>query len=304
MSLARPGVGPVGYVNGVTWHDSSAHSRELGEELRKKRKAAGFGGADLAHRLGWSPSKVSRIESGQNGISEVDAAVYLAVCGVPPDEMARLLNLVRSGDDRTWLQERGTRLPDELRTLVYHEAKATSISCYEPMLVPGLLQTEDYARELFTFGRFVPADKIGMALEARMNRQAVVRRPDPPACVFYIHEIGLRSIVGGNRVMHEQMLHLVFLTSRPQHQIRVVPTSAGPHGVWGAMFMLMGFRHHGPVVFIEGATTSLFLEKPTDIQAYQGMLNRLDEVALDAEQSRLLLAQLASDFDEPEVDHA
>lgn len=262
--------------------------------------AAGISGIDMADRLGWSPSKVSRIESGQIGVSEVDAAVYLAICGVLQDELAELLSLARMGDDRTWLQDRGTRLPDELRTLVFHEATAATIASYEPLLVPGLLQTREYAEALFRFGAFIRPDQIGMAVDARMARQEVLRRPNPPQCLFYLNEAGLRSKVGTNRIMHEQMMQLVFLTSRPQYEIRVATAESGPHGAWGAMFMLMGFGHHAPVVFVEGPTTGLFLEKSGDVAAYRAILNQLDRVALDARQSTDWLAQLASDFDRPE----
>jgi transcriptional regulator with XRE-family HTH domain len=284
----------------MTWHDSSARSRELGEELRKRRQHVGLTGSELAHQLGWSPSKVSRIESGVIGVSEVDAAIYLTFCGVLKEELGELLDLARQDDTTTWVQEHGGRLPDELRTLVYHETTAASIASYEPMLVPGLLQTEDYARAVFEFAEVVPKNRIGDALQVRLDRQAVLRKPDPPDCLFYLREAGLRSKVGSNRIMHEQLLHLVFLISRPQHQIRLVPADAGPHEAWGGMFMVMGFATHAPVVYVEILTNSVFLEKPSDVQIYHDVLKRLDRAALDAGQSRQLLAQLASEFDKPE----
>jgi transcriptional regulator with XRE-family HTH domain len=281
-------------------HDSSARSREIGEELRKKRLNLGLTGAELAHRLGWSGSKVSRMESGQIGVSEVDAAIFLTYCGVLKEEAEELLKLTRQGNTTTWLQEGGSRLPDQLRTLVYHETTAAAIASFEPMLVPGLLQTEDYARAVFDFANIVSKDRISDALQARLDRQAVLHKPDPPECVFYLREAGLRSKVGSNRIMHEQLLQLVFLTSRPQYQIRLLSAHAGPHEVWGGMFMLMGFATHGPVVYVETLTKSVFLEKPADVASYQQVLKRLDQAALDAGQSRQRLAHLASEFDKPE----
>jgi transcriptional regulator with XRE-family HTH domain len=224
----------------MTWHASSARGRELGVELRKRREAANLRAYDLAYQLGWSATKVSRMENGARGVSEVDAAIYLTFCGVRKDELEELLNLARAGDNETWLQEHGERLPDELRTLIYHETTATTIANYEPMLIPGLLQTQDYARALFEFTQMVPKDRISTAVRVRAERQVVVRKPDPPQCAFYIHEAGLRTKVGSNLTMHDQLLHLVFLTARPQHEILVVPAESGPHGVWGGSFMLMG----------------------------------------------------------------
>lgn len=261
----------------------------------------GLTGAQLAQKLGWSGSKVSRIESGLIGVSEVDAAIYLTYCGVLREELDEVLDLVRQDSTPTWLQERGERLPDELRTLVYHENTAVWMATNEPLVVPGLLQTADYARALFEFSRIVPSDRMAMAVQARMDRQAVLRKTDAPDCVFFLHEYGLRSKVGSNRIMHEQLLQLVFVTTRAQYGVRVVPADAGPAGAWSSSFVLMGFHNHGPVAFVEGVSTGLFMEKPEHIAAFQGVLERLDQAALDTEQSRRWLADLATQFDTPEV---
>ncbi|HEX3590789.1 MAG TPA: Scr1 family TA system antitoxin-like transcriptional regulator, partial [Pseudonocardiaceae bacterium] len=183
----------------MTWHASSARGRELGVELRKRREAAGLKGYDLAEQLGWSASKVSRMENGIRGVSEVDAAIYLTHCGVLQQELEDLLDIARAEDSDTWLQEHGERLPDNLRTLVYHETTAAASASYEPSLVPGLLQTSDYARAVFEFADVVPRGKIGTAVRARLDRQAVLRKPDPPQCLFFVHENALRAPVGDAR---------------------------------------------------------------------------------------------------------
>jgi transcriptional regulator with XRE-family HTH domain len=282
----------------MPWHDSSARSRELGVELRKKREQAGLKGQELAAQLGWSASKVSRMESGTVAVSEVDAAIYLTYCGVHKDNLDEVLVLVRAPNTNMWLQERGKRLPEDLRTLIYHETTARRLFNYETGIVPGLLQTADYATAVFELAGVLPRERVPDAVEARMDRQSVLRRPNPPECVFYLHEHGLRSKIGSNQIMHEQLLQLVFLTARPQHQIRVVPAGAEPRSL--GSFMLMGYESHGAVVYLGALTTSLFLEKPDHIEAYEGMLDRLDRAALDTGQSREWLARLASDFDQPE----
>lgn len=290
--------GAVGYVAEMGTHDSSARSREVGAELRKRREKARLTGTELGARLGWSVSKVSRMEAGLVGVSEVDAAIYLTYCGVHKEELDEVLDLVRAPDTDTWLQNHGTRLPDELKTLIYHETTASSISYYHPLNVPGLLQTEEYAQAVFEAAGRVAKDRIPIALQARMTRQEVLRRANPPDCVFYLHQNGLRSKVGSNRIMSTQLLQLVFLMSRPQYQIRVVPEGAEPHDV--GPFMLMGYKSHGPVVYVQSLTTSMFLEKREHIQAYKDVLHRLDHAALDTGESRTWLAQLASSFDHPE----
>lgn len=240
------------------------------------------------------------MESGLVTVSEVDAAIYLTYCGVRKSELDAILDLVREPDTGTWLQEHGTRLPDELRTLVYHETTATSIAYYQPLNVPGLLQTEDYARAVFEFANVLPQDKIPLAVQTRLELQGILRRQNPPDCVFYLYETGLRAKVGSNRVMHEQLMWLVFLTSRPQHQIRVLPAACGQLGALAGPFMLMSFSGHAPVLYVQGLTTSLFLETPEHITAYRNILERLDRAALNTGESREWLARLASDYDQPE----
>lgn len=268
--------------------------------MRKKREGAGYTGTELGEKLGWSASKISRIESGLVAVSEVDAAIYLTYCGVHKDNLEDLLDLVRDPTDTTsWLQDRGRRLPEDLRTLIYHETTTVAMSAYEPMLVHGLLQTHAYARAVFEATGRVARGDIEMAVDARMDRQGVLRRLNPPDCVFYLHEAGLRSKVGSSRIMHEQILQLVFLTLRPQHQIRVVPAMAGPQAAFGP-FALMEFSTHNPLVYLEFLEQSLFLEKPDHIAAYKEILNRLDRAALDLEESRQWLGRLAGHFDQPE----
>src|SRR4051794_15417332 len=104
--------------------DSSARTRELGAALRRVREEARYTGNELARRLGWSPSKVSRIETGDRNTSEVDTALYAAYCGATAEELGRLLELARTIDDRYWLHSRGERLPDELRSLIALETTA------------------------------------------------------------------------------------------------------------------------------------------------------------------------------------
>jgi transcriptional regulator with XRE-family HTH domain len=281
-------------------HDSTTRSRELGDELRRVRVKAGYNGTRLARQLGWSPSRVSRLESGKRGASEVDVATFLAYCRATGMTRDRLLDMPREAYDRTWLQSHGGGLPDELRTLVLHEATATTISIYEPLTIPGLLQTEDYARVLFHWAKQVPENGIEMCVRARMDRQSLLQRREPPTVNFFIHEQALLSPAGDARIMNEQLLHLALVSGRPQCKIRVVPASAGPHGALGGPFRLMEYAEHGPVAYVENHTSSVFLESKDHVIGYQVILNRLAEVALDGGQSRELLVRLANDYDQPE----
>lgn len=125
--------------------DSTTRSRELGAELRDVRERRGFTGTKLAELLGWSPGRISRMESGKRGMSEVDVATFLAYCGITGAELNRLLALCEDVFAATRMQRHGEHLPDELRSLVIQESTAEAIWEYEPLVVPGLLQTESYA---------------------------------------------------------------------------------------------------------------------------------------------------------------
>jgi transcriptional regulator with XRE-family HTH domain len=288
------------YVATVAEDRITAHGRELGVELRRRRELAGYNGLELANRLGWSTTKVSRVETGARIISEVDIAIYLASCGVPRLEMDGILDLAREASYDHRLKSHGEKLPDELRTLIFHETTAAEIDSYESVFVPGLLQTEDYARALFQEIDQFQGDSIEFRVRARMERQGLLRRSDPPHCAFFVHENVLRTPIGSNRIMHEQLLQLVFLSSWRHCSIRVIPASAGARGLVHASFWIMRYAEHDPVAYAEQEAVSLFLDRRIHTDEYQKVLNRLDPVALDEEQSRRVLAALASDFDRAE----
>lgn len=276
---------------------STGRSRELGQELRRVREVAGYQGNELAARLGWSPSKVSRLETGKSRATEVEITTYLVFCGVVGDELTRLLDLGREADPGYRLASHHEKLPDELRSLVVEENTAAAITDYESIFIPGLAQTEDYAHALIRDGSPLSDKGIEARVQARLDRQGVFKRMDPTRCTFLVHENALRTVVGGPAVMHEQLLHLLFLDTRPQCTIRIVPASAGNRGLAPHGFRIMDYADHPPVAYVETLTASLFLEQRPDIALYRARLNRIDRVALDEGHSREVLALLASEYD-------
>lgn len=280
--------------------DATVRSRELGDELKRVRMLRGLKAIELAHAIGWSETKISRVESGKTSCSEVEAAIYLAYCRVTPGELDRIIALCGGEDEHgSFLRHHGERLPDQLRTLALHETTASGIFALELNRVDGLLQTEDYARAMMRESGLIHERGIETRVRARMDRQILMRRKTPPNFTFYMHEQALRLPVGGPAVMHDQMLHLLFMTSQPFCQVRIIPVSAGGHAGLGGPFRLMQFTEHQPVVCVETQNRSLFMETPTDIATYWLILGRLAEVALHAEESRSMLAGLASEYDRP-----
>jgi transcriptional regulator with XRE-family HTH domain len=281
----------------------TAHGRELGIELRRRRTIAGFNGKDMAARLGWSTTKVSRVEVGARPITEADVIMYLASCGLSEDEIDPVLALAREGAYDHRLKSHGEKLPDELKTLIFHETTAAEIQSFEPIVVPGLLQTEDYIRALLREGGMYASDRIEFRVRARMARQGLLKKSEPPQCTFYVHENVLCTFIGSARIMHEQLLHLVFLTSWRHCDVRVVPAASGARGVAHGSFRLMSYAEHDPVVYVEQEAVSLFLDRRDHIDHFRKVLNRLDQVALDEGESRRLLADLASEFEQAEEGH-
>ncbi len=264
---------------------TTGRRREVGAALKRIREARGWQAYRLAERLDWTPSHISRSEAGKRRVTDVDAGFYLGMCGVTRDELEEVLKVVNEPDDYR-LQLHEGRLPDELRSLIFHENTCTQMHSFEPVYIPGMLQTANYARALFQAGGRIEPDRMDYLVEARNARSGVFDKPKPPQCMFFVHEHALRSPVGGPRVMNEQLLHLLFLGGRRECAIRVVPASAGADGMVCGSFLIFGYKEDPPLVFLEHATTSEFLENDYEVTNYRSILNRVASVALDGAQSR------------------
>lgn len=278
----------------VVHRESSALSRELGAELRKAREKAGYVGYQLANRLGWSASKISRAETGLQPLSEADTVIFASYCRTESKELKYLAELAREVGQAYYLRPHGSALPDELRTLIAMETTATASVNFEIGRVPGLLQTEDYARALLHAGT-LPKKDVEARVLARMDRQNAQIRTKP-GHTFLIHEHALRLPVGGFRVMHEQCMRLLFEV----HRVRVIPTYAGAHAGMSGPFVILQTAEQRPVIHVELPTLSLFLEGPRDVATHLSAAEKLTNVALNEGQTRELIARLANDYDQPE----
>lgn len=278
--------------------EDCASWRELGAELRKRREAAGMNGLQLSREIGWSPGRMSRVESGQLRVSEVDMIQYLAWCGVYPPAYGDLFDLWRQAERELgyWRCPHLDCLSDTARSLIYHETTADGSTWYEPQVIPGLLQTEGYVRAL-TAERW-PEWNIDRAVRIRLDRQRIMHRWSPGQFAFYIHEHALRVEVGGREVMHEQLLALILLDALPHITIRVLPTSAGLRSMYGGPFLLFEYNQHPPLVFLDGYVGGgFFIEDKEYVDSYRQLIPAIADVALNEGQSRELVANLANDHD-------
>ncbi|GIE95855.1 transcriptional regulator [Paractinoplanes rishiriensis] len=248
----------------------------------------------MAVALGWSESKLSRIETAHTGISDSDLDRLLTAYGVRVEERARLRELAGRGRARAWWTPYRSSVPDPYDEYLALEAEAARISEWEAQVVPGLLQTDEYARAVIEVGAGVgDPDTIQRRLALRMARQVVLTREPPPVLEIIIDEAVLYREVGGREVLRRQLARLAEDSLRPGLTLLVLPFSAGAHAGQTESFMVVEFApgSRGPVVHIEGLTGGLFRVKASEVEVYREALDDLRERALSEEESRTAIAQ-------------
>jgi transcriptional regulator with XRE-family HTH domain len=280
--------------------NASACYRELGAELRKRRQAAGLVGEDVARATGWHRSKVTRVELGQVEISVVDAIHYLAACKVFMTDAKDILALCQAAERKLgyWLGGHGGLLEDSFGSLIYHEAAADRSISYEPIIIPGLLQTQRYAQAWMARIPGLPSEGIEAEVRLRVDRQRILHRPLPGSFVFFVHEQALRLQVGNRAIMHEQLLKLLLMAGIPHVSLRVLPARAGERGLFGGSFRLFEYQDHQPLVYFSAAWNGVFLEDRDFVTDYRRLLVTMASVALDREESRAFIAGLADELDQ------
>ncbi|MGH3719224.1 MAG: helix-turn-helix domain-containing protein [Pseudonocardiaceae bacterium] len=276
--------------------EPTVRSRELGDGLRKAMKRVDLTGRQTAELLAWSPSLLSRILAGKRNATALQVSAFLAVCRVTGTERDRLIDLCHEQHTPGWWQQHGSRLPEQLVTLMDHESKAVVVRDFQLAIVPGLLQTGGYARALIQEAGTVPEEEVDGRVAARLGRQNLFSREHPARFTFYLHEFVLRLPIGGATVMATQLRHLLRVSTRPYLTLRVVPAARGGHAAINGAFTLMEFAEFKPVAYLESETSCLFLEQPEETAAYQGVLRALAKTALGEEESRELIAHLATEL--------
>ncbi len=278
----------------------SLRRRRLAAELRKLRDQSGLSIGDVAEKLGWAASRISRIETRQLGVTAADLRKILDVYGVAERaDWEVLADLARRANERGWWQSYPrTVIPSEYGDLITLEAEAASIRIYQPELVPGLLQTAGYARAVIRAGRKsdTTAD-IDRRVEVRLERQHILSRsqPPPPRVHVVLNEAVPRRRVGGHEVMREQLDWLMADRDPPNVTIQVLPFEAGAHPAMVGPFAMMNFLDPSDlgVVHLEHPTTSLFLETAEELRAYEEIWDDLQSSAFAPDDTRTFLRTYA-----------
>jgi len=269
--------------------------RQLGQELRKLRESSGATIDQVAERLSCSSSKISRIETGQSGVSQREVRDILAAYGVGGDHAEGLVEIAREAKQRGWWQLYGSVLTSAYVGL---EAAADEVWSYEVLVVPGLLQTEDYARAMIRAARPDIADEeVEQRIRVRMNRQSLLSQDDPLKLALVLDEAVLHRPVGGQRVMREQLERLAAAVELPSVSLRVLPFAAGAHGGMDGTFTMLRYAESDghDVVFSANAAGGLFLEKDEEIRRYADIFGRLQGMALPPTQSQEMIMQMAKE---------
>src|SRR5215467_571765 len=210
----------------------------LGTQLRRLREAADVTPDRAGYEIRGSRSKISRMEHGRVGFKERDVADLLTLYGVT-DEAVRshMLALAEHANSQGWWARYDDVMPDWFETYVGLEQATSLIRTYELQFVPGLFQTEDYAREVTVLGhRSAPAEEIERRVSLRIKRQQILSSPTGPRVWAVIDESALRRPLGGREVMREQLIHLIELADRPQITLQVMPFDRGGHSAAGGSF--------------------------------------------------------------------
>ncbi|HEX5403531.1 MAG TPA: helix-turn-helix transcriptional regulator [Pseudonocardiaceae bacterium] len=264
----------------------SIRARELGRHLRSAQEQSGLNNKTLAHHLGWSESRLSRVLSGRASSGDVDVSAFLAVCGVTGEGRAAILRLCRPNADANVL-----RLPadEHIGAYLAHSSDAAALFEYQPSLVPWIAQIPDYARAALSTWQS-ESDRSSEQLARRLGLATLINRPEVS---LLVHEWALRNPVGTADLMSEQAHYLLRLSVRTNVSIRVIPLKSVAMPVGG--FAFLEFPDYDTFVYREEATAGLFIGDVDEVRTYRELRRALYAVALDDAASRDLLNVIATE---------
>ena len=269
----------------------------LGGQLRRLREEAGITPERAGYEIRASRSKISRVEHGRVGFKERDVADLLKLYGVTDEQQRdRMLALAQQANSPGWWARYDDVLPDWFETYVGLEQATSLIRTYELQFVPGLFQTEDYARAVTMLGhRSASAAEIERRVSLRLQRQEILARPDGvPKIWAVIDESALSRPLGGRDVMRAQLAHLIGLIQSPQVTLQIMPFDRGGHSAAGGSFSILRFAEPDlpDIVYIEQLTGALYLDRPSEIDHYREVMNSLSAEAETPDESERQLRRM------------
>jgi transcriptional regulator with XRE-family HTH domain len=271
----------------------------LGSQLRRLREAAGISAEKAGYEIRASRSKISRMETGRVGLKVRDVEDLLSLYGVTGEQQrAKVVALARRSRAPEWWAKYNDILPDWFETYLGLESAATSIRSFEMQFVPGLFQTEDYARAVTSLGHQTAlVDEIERRVGLRLKRQDLLARAQPPRIWAVMDEAVLRRPVGGLPVMRAQLRRLVEAARMPRVTLQVVPFARGGHAGASGSFSILRFEERDlpDVVYIEQLTSAVYLDQRQDIEHYLEVVDQLSGEALTPLDTTRFIEQVADE---------
>jgi transcriptional regulator with XRE-family HTH domain len=283
-------------VESMPGRSPAVRRRRLGIELRELREAAELTIEQVAERLEVSDSKISRIENGQVGATPRDVRDMATLYGVTGQRLENLMQLARETREKPWWYEyRDLRAID----FAMYEAEASQLLYFAPLTLPGLLQTPDYARAIIGAIRYdLPPEKIERRLEFRMKRQELLTGEEPPTLWAIIDEAILYRMIGGQKVMCEQLTQLVELARLPHVTLQVLPFGAGEHAGLDGPFVIIRFPEptDRDMVYFEHIGLEHHMDDPAAVALHASVFDHLRAAALKPDDSLKLVHARAEEL--------
>lgn len=275
-------------------HGPTVRRRRLGAELRRLREESGLTIERVAKSLECSDSKISRIENGQVGASPRDVRDMLGLYEVDAQQRDALIEIAREARQKGWWH--AYRDVPVVPASIGLEEGATALRMYAALLVPGLLQTRDYAiAVLRALQPSLAAEQFERWVDLRLRRQSLLDRVGAPTLWTILDEAVLRRPVGGAEVMRDQLRRLVEDSERPNVTLQVLPFAAGEHAGMDGGFTIFGFARSADsdVVHLDNSSGDLYLEDPEEIRRYNEVFDQLKTAALRPDDSLALVVGLS-----------
>ena len=272
--------------------------RRLAAELRRLRESAGLTQEDVSERTGKDRSTLYRLENAQQRPQRSTLIQLLDLYGTDQERRAELLTLLREAGQRGWMQLDRSDLREIYADYISFESEARSVSDYESLFIPGLLQTEDYARAVIR-GALPQAtqEQVESRVTARMERQGLLTRDNPLQLWAIMDEAAARRIVGGPAVMREQLARLRDTAALPNVTVQVIPYDAGAHPGMPGSFIVLEFPDPADqsLIYIDSMAGDLFLDAGMEVRRYILIFGHLRAAALRPDKSLTLLAGIAEE---------
>ncbi|MGQ0838428.1 helix-turn-helix domain-containing protein [Actinokineospora sp.] len=281
-------------ITAMTERQGSARARALAAELKDLRARSGLNTREAAKLVGISPASLNRVELAIRVSNPEEVSALLVVYGVSGLERERVLELAREATASGWW-ETGGALPKQLPTLITFESQATRIAQFQPLLIPGLLQTHAYMRAVMERSG-VPDVDTDIRVSARAGRQTVLTRKVPPRYQVIMDEAALRRPFGGREVMAEQIRRVIEISKLSNVTVQVILFQQGGYPIYGP-FQLLEFGKAPAIVHLEHKQASGFLDKPEDTGPFQRLTDTLAAAALGPAESMEFLASIATEYD-------